>query len=133
MANETQSSIPPEPTDSTQVAERTMSRFLRAGSVEAVYGEPIQRGDVTIIPAAEIVGAMGFGLGSGTGQTGQGNASGAGGGGGIQSRPVATVVITPNGVRVQPIVDMTKLWLAGLTTVGFIVGTISRMNRGRIK
>ncbi len=133
MANESQPNLPPESVDSTQVAERTMSRFLRAGSVEAVFGEPVQRGDVTIIPAAEIVGAMGFGLGSGTGQTGQGNASGAGGGGGIQSRPVATIVITPDGVRVEPIVDMTKLWLAGLTTVGFVVGMLVRMNRGRIR
>lgn len=129
MAEETQTRVPPEPTDSTQVAERTMEKFLQAGSVSAVYGEPATYGDITIIPAAEVVAAMGFGLGAGTGETGKGNASGAGGGGGIQSRPVAAVVITPNGVRIEPIIDITKVWLAGLTTAGFILATLARMRR----
>jgi uncharacterized spore protein YtfJ len=128
MAEEAQQ-VPSETNDSTQVAERTLEKFLQAGSVSAVYGEPATYGDITIIPAAEVVSAMGFGLGAGTGETGKGNASGAGGGGGIQSRPVAAVVITPNGVRIEPIVDMTKVWLAGLTTAGFIFATLARMRR----
>jgi uncharacterized spore protein YtfJ len=131
MAEEAQTKVPPEPTDSTQVAEKTMKKFLDAGSVSAVYGEPATYGDITIIPAAEVVSVMGFGLGAGTGETGKGNASGAGGGGGIQSRPVAAVVITPNGVRIEPIVDLTKVWLAGLTTAGFIFATLARMRRRR--
>ncbi len=131
MAEETRSQQPFEPTDSTQIAERTMKKFLEAGSVRAVYGEPATYGNITIIPAAEVVSAMGFGLGAGTGETGKGNASGAGGGGGIQSRPVAAVVITPNGVRVEPIVDLTKVWLAGLTTAGFVFATLARMRRRR--
>ncbi len=110
-----------------------MKKFLDAGSVSAVYGEPATYGDITIIPAAEVVSVMGFGLGVGTGGAGQGGGSGAGGGGGIQSRPVAAVVITPNGVRIQPIVDVTKVWLAGLTTAGFIVGMLARMQRRQNK
>ncbi len=133
MANETKSNVPPETTDSTQVAEKTMSKFLEAGTVRAVYGEPTEYGDITIIPSAEVVSVMGFGLGAGTGETGEGRASGAGGGGGIQSRPVAAIVISPNGVRVEPIVDVTKVWLAGLTAAGFIAGMVARMNRRRIK
>ncbi len=129
MAEQTGSRVTSESRDSTQIAETTMKRFLEAGSVRAVYGEPSTYGDITIIPAAEVVCAMGFGLGSGMSETGQGKGSGAGGGGGIQSRPVAAVVITPNGVRIQPIVDVTKVWLAALTTAGFVFGILRRMGR----
>ncbi len=129
MAEETQSQAASGQVDSTQVAETTMRKFLDAASVRAVYGEPASYGDITIIPAAEVVSVMGFGLGTGTSGAGQGGGSGAGGGGGIQSRPVATVVITPNGVRIEPIVDITKVWLAGLTTAGFVFGMLARMRR----
>lgn len=129
MAEETHSQMSPESTDSTEAAERTLHKFLEAASVRAVYGEPETYGDITIIPTAEIVGGLGFGFGRGTGETGKGNASGAGGGGGLQSRPVAAVVITPNGVRVEPIVDLTKVWLAGLTTAGFMFGILARIRR----
>jgi uncharacterized spore protein YtfJ len=129
MVEEIQSQVSSEPTDSTKAAETTMKKFLDAGSVRAVYGEPASYGDITIIPAAEVVSVMGFGLGSGSGGAGQGGGSGGGGGGGIQSRPVAAVVITPNGVRIEPIVDVTKVWLAGLTAAGFIFGMLARMRR----
>src|SRR5262249_58436772 len=44
---------------------------------------------------------------------------GVGGGGGAQGRPVAMVVVSHGEVRVLPVVDVTKLTLAALTTVGF--------------
>ncbi len=52
---------------------------------------------------------------------------GGGGGGFAQSRPVAVIVIDRDGVRVEPVVDVTKLGLAALTVFGSFLFLISRM------
>lgn len=133
-------SLPTEPLDvnaAVNTIQTTMDRFLSAASVEAVYGQPIQEGENTVIPAAEVLSIAGFGLGSGSGpQRPDGNeepGGGAGGGGGghVLSRPVAAIVISPAGVRVEPIVDVTKIALAGLTTLGFMAAMLGRMRNSK--
>src|SRR5262245_63406995 len=86
----------------------TLDKFLTAAHVEAVYGPSISQGENVVIPAAEVLSLVGFGLGSGGGsQQGSPNASGSGGGGGgggrVLSRPVAAIIMSPTGVRVEPI------------------------------
>jgi uncharacterized spore protein YtfJ len=112
--------------------QTTMDTFLRAAHIEAVYGAPLREGETTVIPAAEVLSIAGFGLGAGSGSEGTGereNAGGGGGGGGgrVLSRPVAAIVISPAGVRVQPIVDVTKIALATFTTLGFMLATLARI------
>ena len=113
--------------------QATMDKFLSAAHVEAVYGPPIREGETTVIPTAEVLSLAGFGLGSGSGSQGPGEnentGSGGGGGGGgrVLSRPVAAIVISPAGVRVEPIVDVTKIVLAVFTTLGFMAAMIARM------
>jgi uncharacterized spore protein YtfJ len=112
--------------------ENTLDSFLAAASVEAVYGEPIKQRDMTIIPAAEVVSAMGFGLGYGAGgsdEEGGGQGGGGGGGGRVFSRPVAVIIATPDGVRVEPVFDLTKVVMAGLTAGAFVLGALVRMRR----
>ena len=117
--------------------QTTMDRFLSAANVEAVYGQPIQEGENTVIPAAEVLSVAGFGLGSGSGPQGPeqdaspGGGAGGGGGGHVLSRPVAAIVISPAGVRVEPIVDVTKIALAGLTTLGFMAAMLSQMRSSK--
>jgi uncharacterized spore protein YtfJ len=60
-----------------------------------------------------------------------GKGNGGGGGGRILSRPVAVVIASPEGVRVEPVVDITKVALAGLTALGFMIGMMFRMSRRR--
>jgi uncharacterized spore protein YtfJ len=118
-----------------ETVQTTMDQFLSAASVEAVYGSPIQQGETIVIPTAEVLSFAGFGLGSGSGSQAAGEdesentGSGGGGGGGgrVLSRPVAAIVISPEGVRVEPIVDVTKVALALFTTLGFMAAMISRM------
>jgi uncharacterized spore protein YtfJ len=117
----------------------TMEEFLAAADVRVVYGEPIEHDDTMIIPTAEVLCGLGFGVGSGSGTSteqnpekpSQGSGSGGGGGGRILSRPVAVVIASPEGVRVEPVVDITKIALAGLTAVGFMVGMMFRMSSRR--
>lgn len=126
---------------SMDMVKTTMEKFLSAASVDAVYGEVIQSGDTQIIPTAEVLSVMGFGMGAGVGndqvnadqgQPVQTSGGGGGGGGRVFSRPVAVVIASPEGVHVEPVVDVTKVALAALTAGGFILGMLLRMLRGQI-
>jgi uncharacterized spore protein YtfJ len=123
-----------EKTQATDAAvasvQSTMDTFIRTGHVDHVYGDPIQHGDTTIIPAAEVLVGMGFaaGFGSGEAEAGDGGGGGGGGGGGrTLSRPVAVIIAAPEGVRVEPVIDPTKIALAALTAAGFMMATMLRM------
>lgn len=113
--------------------ENTLEKFLDTASVERVYAEPVQHGDTLIIPAAEVLTGLGFGVGYGSGSggdeenVGEGSGGGGGGGGRTLSRPVAVIVASPEGVRVQEVVDPTKIALAALTATGFMFGMLMRM------
>src|SRR5512143_9881 len=114
----------------TDTVERTLDKFLSAASVEAVYGAPVQHGDQLIIPSAEILSGVGFGMGTGFGSSeneDMGGGGGGGGGGRVLSRPVAVIISGPEGVRVEPVVDVTKVALAMFTAMGFMVGMAMRM------
>ncbi len=118
-----------------ETVRETLSQFLEAAGVQAVYGEPVQNGDIIVIPSAEVLSVMGFGVGTGRGANDNrqevGSGSGGGGGGRVLSRPVAAIVISPDDARVEPIVDVTKIALAGLTAAGFMIGMLMRMSRRR--
>ena len=120
-----------------ETIQDTLEQFIETANVEAVYGEPVRNGEMLVVPTAEVLCFMGFGVGSGRGKSseddeeqGEGEAGGGGGGGRVLSRPVAVVVASPEGVRVEPVVDFTKIGLAALTAAGFMAGMIVRMMRG---
>jgi len=112
---------------------QALSQLVATARADAVFGQPVVSGDTTIISCSEI--AIGMGMGSGSGpvdEKGNPTGGGSGGGGGARGRPVATIVITKEGVRVEPIFDLTKIVLASITTGAFIllwVGRLSLMKR----
>jgi uncharacterized spore protein YtfJ len=124
---------PFDPNQAVNTIETTLGKFLSAADVEAVYGSPVSQGEHTVIPAAEVLSLVGFGLGSGGGSQGAaendttGSGSGGGGGGRMLARPVAAIIISPEGVRVEPIVDVTKIALAAFTALGFMAALFNRM------
>ena len=85
-----------------------MDRFTNV-SAERVFGEPVRVGERVVIPAATIAYGGGFGFGSGGEQIG-----GGGGGGGADGRPVAVIEASPEGVRIRPVIDFTRV---GLTVI----------------
>jgi uncharacterized spore protein YtfJ len=128
-----ESTTPFDPNQSLNTIQTTLDKFLSAADVNAVYGPPVSHGENAIIPAAEVLSLVGFGLGSGGGSQGTtenantGSGGGGGGGGRVLARPVAAIVISPTGVRVEPIVDVTKISLAVFTTLGFMAALLTRM------
>ena len=124
-----------------------MERLLAAAQPGAVFGEAVTSGSYTIITASEIAAGGGFGFGFGGGESPAGTSGetpgekqentgggggGIGGGGGSSGRPVAAIVIGPEGVRIEPVVDVTKIALAVFTTAGamwMMLGKMRRMSR----
>lgn len=115
------------------MAQETLETFIATADVSKVYGDPIAHEETLIIPAAEVLAVAGFGAGYGSGgpEEAGGEGGGAGGGGRTFSRPVAIVIADQNGVRVEPVVDPTKIAMTFFTALGFMVATIARMTKGR--
>ncbi|MEW5872443.1 MAG: spore germination protein GerW family protein [Chloroflexota bacterium] len=116
--------------DALGLMEDTLDSLLAVASVDSVYGDPVEKDENMIIPAAEVVAGMGFGLGAGSGGDAEdAGGSGVGGGGGGRSfaRPVAVIIASPQGVRVEPVIDLTKIALAALTAGAFMLTTLARL------
>jgi uncharacterized spore protein YtfJ len=54
---------------------------------------------------------------------------GPGGGGGSNGRPIAVIVIGPDGVTVKPMVDATRVALASITALGAMLMMLGKMMR----
>lgn len=116
---------------SMEFSQQALEELLETAGVDKVYGKPIKHGEVIVIPAAEVIAGAGFGAGSGfgpeEGESTSGGGAGSGGGGRTFSRPVAVIVASTEGVRVEPVIDPTKILLGALTASGFILAMIGRM------
>jgi uncharacterized spore protein YtfJ len=104
--------------------------------VGAVFGEPIREGGVTVVPVAEVRFAFGYGYGSGRGrgeeaEGGPRTDEGSGGGSGAGGRAAAKgyIRISAGEVRFEPVLDVTRLSLAGIAFAAWSVFWISRAMR----
>lgn len=128
-----------------QVAQITapVEHMLERLGVTTVFGSPTQQDKVTVIPVAEVCAGFGYGYGFGKGipqgaqESTEGQAvaegGGGGGGGGGRARPVGYIRITPDGVVFKPIVDETRVALAGIATGAWAVFWISKIIRAVAK
>jgi uncharacterized spore protein YtfJ len=81
-------------------------------SADRVFGTPVVRGDLTVLPVAKIGG--GGGGGSGTGPAVEGSETGGlGGGFGLMAKPLGVFVIKDGTVRWRPAIDVNKVILGG--------------------
>jgi uncharacterized spore protein YtfJ len=104
-------------------------QMLQRLGAQTVFGEPTTQNGVVVIPVAEVT--MGYGGGYGPGgqattgaptATGEGGAgAGSGGGAGGRSTPRGFIHISAEGVKFQPITDETRISLAGIIMVAWIV------------
>jgi uncharacterized spore protein YtfJ len=95
-------------------------------TVKRVYGDPYDRGGVTVIPAARVSGAGGAGGGEGPG----GEGSGSGSGFGLNARPVGAFVITGGDVRWEPAIDVVRIMGLGVLML-VAVRSIAKVLAGR--
>lgn len=119
-----------------QAANELVGKLFDVTRPDAVYSQPVTVGDHTIINASEYTATMGVGYGGGGGvgpaaneETNEpiGYGGGGGGGGATMARPVATIIVSPSGVRVEPIVDVTKIAITMFTALGAMAMALRKM------
>lgn len=115
--------------------ERLIDRIGGRTGVQAVFGEPIERQDVTVIPVARVRWAFGAGSGSGpvAGVEGGDTAGGSGGGGAAGAVPVGYIEIGPAGVSFHSIAEAYPspvfLLTAGVMTAMILRGLARLLRR----
>jgi uncharacterized spore protein YtfJ len=115
--------------------------LTRSLDIRHVYGEPVQRGDTTVIPVAQV--AYGFGAGGGRGpghvrnatgdnaRSGTPEAEGAGGGGGARMTPAGALEIGPQGtrfIRYRPLEPLLAAAALGIAA-GWLLAGLTRQRR----
>jgi uncharacterized spore protein YtfJ len=126
--------------DTTTLLDSLLDRSTELGSVDAVYGDPIERGDRTVVPVARV--AWGFGGGGGQ-EDGPASidaaddtdddtvadefddergGSGVGFGGGVRASPVGALEVTDEGTRFVRFGE--KKTLLAVAAVAFLVGVL---------
>ena len=127
----------PNPLGAIKAVQESYEELLKTAGPGMAYGRPVKSGDTTIIPTSEVLVFSGFGYGSGYGQgfetegneDAEGGGGGGGGGGKTLSCPVAVVIASPEGVRVEPVYDITKIYMAAITAAGFMLAMLVRFMR----
>jgi uncharacterized spore protein YtfJ len=124
---------------SQEEAIALIEKLFDVAQPSALFSEPVTLGERTVITASEVKVGMGFGFVSGGGsrteqaegepheEMGAGFGGGGGGGGVSGGRPVAAISIGPEGLQVQPVVDVTKIALAFFTALGAMFMAANRM------
>lgn len=100
--------------EKTSSADRfigTMAEKLGAVARAAtVFGEPVERAGVTVIPVAKARWGFGGGAGQRKDEDGE-QEEGAGGGGGVQVTPVGFIEITDHAANFRPIRSVSLAWI----------------------
>lgn len=95
--------------DTKTDVQQTIAEAKDAMSVKRVFGDPLEKNGVTLIPAARVQG--GAGGGGGEGPEGQGG--GTGSGFGMNARPAGAFVIRGDEVDWRPAIDVNRVILGG--------------------
>jgi uncharacterized spore protein YtfJ len=90
-------------------------------TVRRVFGEPVEKDGVTIIPVAQVMGGGGGGTAP---DEDAGGAESTGGGFGGMARPAGVYVVRADSVEWQPALDITRLGLAGIALAALITVTL---------
>jgi uncharacterized spore protein YtfJ len=80
-------------------------------SVRRVFGDPIERDGLVVVPVAIVRGGAGGGSGEGQATTESPGGTGGGAGWGASARPAGVYVISGGDVRWQPAVDVNRIVL----------------------
>jgi uncharacterized spore protein YtfJ len=122
----------------------TIADLRDRANVGAVFSAPVTVEGRTIIPVAKV--GYAFGLAGGhigaaeegaadrptdeaageVADEGKQDTKGSTGLGGVRAHPMAVIEVTPEGIRVEPIVDEQKLSLAGAMLVGWSIFWLAR-------
>ncbi|HSC51115.1 MAG TPA: hypothetical protein VLD16_12700 [Gaiellaceae bacterium] len=93
-----------------------------AMAAKRVYGEPVEREGVTVIPAASV---------GGGGGGGGDNENNGGGGFGLKARPVGAYVVSGDKVEWKPAIDVQRMMVGWQVVAGLAVLAVWSLARRR--
>lgn len=98
----------------SHVVEQLAKTIGAHSHADTIFGAPITRDGVTVIPVARVFGALAAGSGAGGGEKGSedrtGGGLGIGGGGGFMVSPVGMIEIRPEGARFKKLEQPLGAW-----------------------
>ncbi|MGN9841980.1 GerW family sporulation protein [Nonomuraea sp. H19] len=111
-----------------------VERLKDAATVKRVFGEPIQHGDVIVIPVARVTQGGGGGQGQGTDEKGE-ESNGSGVGFGLAATPAGMFVLKDGDAQWRPAVDVNRIVLGGQVVAVVLLLTLraifKKRRRGR--
>ncbi|HYN69869.1 MAG TPA: sporulation protein [Candidatus Eisenbacteria bacterium] len=109
----------------SRILERLVSQVGGHARAEAVFGDPVERDGVTVIPVARVRWGVGGGGGSAV------DGAGSGGGGGLAADPIGYIEITSAGASFRPIAR--SFGAAGILAVAIaaviVIRALARLRR----
>lgn len=112
-----------------RMLEGLAERLGASTGASAVFGEPVERDGITVIPVAQSM----VGTGAAGGGQAEGSDAGIGAGGGAMTRPLGYIEVTPGGAAFVPLKQPwadAKLVLAYATIVLIVARTVVKLIRG---
>jgi len=97
-------------------------------TVRRVFGDPVEKDGVTVIPVATVSGGGGGGSSPATEAS---DGEGSGGGFGGMARPAGVFVVRADGAEWIPSLDVTMVTLAGIALGALITVTLGKALRRR--
>jgi uncharacterized spore protein YtfJ len=104
--------------------ERIGETVGHSAQVSTIFGEPVDREGVTVIPVGKA--RFGFGGGGGSGSRQGDEGAGGGGGGGVAVGPIGYIELHEGGAKFKRILTPTDL-LALAIAASFAVATVKRL------
>ena len=108
-----------------------MHQTRDALTVTRLFGDPVERDGVTVIPVAVVRGGGGGGHGEGPAPDGVGTGSGSGGGFGITAKPAGVYVMEGGRVGWRPAVDVNRIVLGAQVVMVVALLTLRSVLRHR--
>jgi len=109
----------------------SVQEVIDGAQARKVFGEPIERDGMTVVPVAKVQGGGGAGGGgvtqgmhAGEPGTGEGVGSGGGAGVGVMAKPLGVYVIRGGKVSWRPALDLNKVILGGQVVLALALLTL---------
>jgi uncharacterized spore protein YtfJ len=123
-----------EAVSSNEQTIQLIGRLTEIAQPGVIFSAPLKVDDRVIFTASELMMGLGAGFAAGGGtdpeHPGASGSGGGGGGGGYSfGRPVAVVSVGPQGVKVEPVVDVTKIVITFFTAFGAMFLALRSMRR----
>ncbi len=117
-----------------RLVERLAEEVGNRATSQVVFGDPVEREGVTVIPVAKVRWGIGGGAGAGADEQQHHKGEGEGGGAGLMATPVGYIELSGGEAHFRRIVDPAAMWpvlLAGGVAAWLVLRGLKALLRSR--